>query len=417
MSRTDLASGTESKSVALVCWWDFYLYRYRLGLISALRERGHEVFAVAAPGEYTQALSEAGATFLPWHVTSRGINPISELRAISDLRRIYRDAQPSIAHHFTVKSNIYGAFAARLARVPATVATVTGLGYTLTNPSFKARTIGSWVRPLYRLSYRMTDVVTFQNRDDRQLISGVSRDGSDRAVYMPGGSGVDLDSFHPGAVGEESLGSLRTELKITDDELVVVLVGRMLWEKGVREYVDAARQIRKRLPKARFLLIGRTEASVSGYIPPETLNSMTADGSVAYLGERTDVRELLALSDLAVLPSYWEGTPRALLEASAMGKPIVTTDVPGCRDVVSDGVTGLLVAPKNADSLARAIETLLADPDRARRYGEAARDKAEREFDEGAVIDRFLEIYEDLWTRTEPRKGPRTTDSISHEND
>lgn len=393
------------------------MYRYRLGLINALRERGHEVLAIAAPGQYSQALREAGATFVPWQVTSRGINPISELRAIFDLRRIYQDARPSIAHHFTVKSNIYGAFAARFARVPATVATVTGLGYTLTNPSIKARTVGSWVRPLYRLSYRMTDVVTFQNRDDRELISGITQDGSDRAVYMPGGSGVDLDFFHPDAVGEELLADLRTELRIKDDERVVVLVGRMLWEKGIREYVDAARQIRNRLPNTRFLLIGRTEASVPGYIPPQTLNSMTADGAVVYLGERTDVRELLAISHVVVLPSYWEGTPRALLEASAMRKAIVTTDVPGCRDVVSDGVTGLLVPPQNAGSLARAIETLLADRDRALRYGEAARDKAEREFDEGAVIDRFLEIYEDLWIRTEPRRGPRTAESISNKND
>ena len=394
-----MTSEADLKSVALVCWSDFYLYRYRLGLISAIRERGHKVFAVASPGQYERALRETGAVFIPWRVTSRGVNPISELRAILDLRRIYRETRPSIAHHFTVKSNIYGAFAARFARAPATVATVTGLGYTLTNPSIRARTIGRWVRPLYRLSYRMTDVVTFQNRDDRQLISGITRDGSTRAVHVPGGSGVDLDFFDPDAVGEAPIASLRRELGIEGGEPVVVLVGRMLWEKGIKEYVEAARQVANEIPNTRFFLVGRAEANVPGYVPPETLDSMTADGAVSYLGERADVRELLALSHLVVLPSYREGAPRALLEASAMGKAIVATDVPGCRDVVSDGITGLLVPPKDPGALAKAMGALLRDPERARRYGQAARERAEREFDEREVIGRFLEIYNNLWMR------------------
>lgn len=392
-----MISEPNSKSVALVCWWDFYLYRYRLDLIRSLRERGHQVFAVTSPGQYSQALIEAGATLVPWHVTSRGINPISELRSIYDLHRIYQDKRPSIAHHFTVKSNIYGALAAKLAGVPSTVATVTGLGYTLTNPSIKARVIGSWVRPLYRMSYRMTDVVTFQNRDDLQFISGINRDGSDQAIYIPGGSGIDLSYFHPESVGEESLTELRTEFGIKPNDQVVVLVGRMLWEKGIKEYLDAAREIRISLPNTKFLLVGRTESNVSGYIPPDTLDDMTADGSVNYIGERKDIREILALSYLVVLPSYREGTPRALLEASAMGKPIVTTDVPGCREVVSDGRTGVLCQPQNVESLTQAIRSVLLNPERAIHYGNAAREKATMEFDEHAVADRFLDIYKHLW--------------------
>ena len=397
MSETKIISKPDSKSVARGCWWDFYLYRYRLSLIRSLRERGHQVFAVTSPGWYSQALIDAGAILVPWRVTSRGINPISELRAIYDLVRIYQDKRPSIAHHFTVKSNIYGAIAAKLAGVPSTVATVTGLGYTLTNPSIKARIIGGWVRPLYRMSYRMTDVVTFQNRDDRQFISGISKDGSDQAVYIPGGSGVDLAYFHPESVGKESLTDLRTEFGIKTNDQVVVLVGRMLWEKGVKEYLDAARAIRIGLPNTKFLLVGRTESNVPGYISLKALGNMTADGSVTYLGERKDVRELLALAYLVVLPSYREGTPRALLEASAMGKPIVTTDVPGCRDVVSDGLTGVLCIPQNVESLTQAIKSILLNPERALRYGKAAREKATREFDEHAVIDRFLDIYKQLW--------------------
>ena len=234
-----MISEPNSKSVALVCWWDFYLYRYRLGLIRSLRERGHQVFTITSPGRYSQALIEAGATLVPWHVTSRGINPLSELRSVFDLRRIYQDKRPSIAHHFTVKSNIYGALAAKLAGVPSTVATVTGLGYSLTNPSIKARVIGSVVRPLYRMSCRMTDVVTFQNRDDLQLLSGTDRYGSNQAVYIPGGSGVDLSYFHPESVEKESLTNLRTEFGIKTSDQVIVLVGRMLWEKGIKEYIDA----------------------------------------------------------------------------------------------------------------------------------------------------------------------------------
>ena len=385
----------------MVCWYDYYLHRYRLGLIRALTERGHPVYAVAAPGVYVEALRDAGATFVPWRVSSRGINPLSELRALFDLRRIYRRIRPSIAHHFTVKSNIYGAFAARLAGVPATIATVTGLGYTLTNPSLKARAIGSWVHPLYRIAYGLTDVVTFQNTDDQDLIAGKARNDVKKAVYMPGGAGVDLEFFHPEATDKGRLASLRGELGLAADDLVVVLIGRMLWEKGLAEYREAARVLRPRAPKARFLMVGRTEEGVPGYIPSRLLKDWAEDGAVTYLGERADVREILAISDVVVLPSYWEGTPRVLLEASAMGRAMVTSDAPGCRDVVEHGVTGLLTPPRDAKALSQAIETLLLDRPARSRYGAAARAKAERDFDERAVNARFLDLYEGLWRLNE----------------
>ena len=393
-----VARGPEPKSVALVCWYDYYLHRYRLGLIRELSRRGHVVYAVAAPGRYVGPLREAGATFVPWRVTSRGINPVSELRAVLDLRSIYRRIRPSIAHHFTVKSNIYGAIAARMAGVPASIASVTGLGYTLTNPSLKARVIGSWVGPLYRFSNSLTDVVVFQNRDDQARVAGGSGDDG-RAVYMPGGAGVDLDTFRPEAVDQAQVAGLRRELGLAEDELVVALIGRMIWEKGLAEYRDAARALQGHQPKARFLLVGRTEDGVPGYIPTEELNRWSAEGSVTYLGERLDVREILAMCDLVVLPSYWEGTPRALLEASAMGKAMVASDAPGCRDVVEHGVTGLLVPPRDVGSLVESIGKLLADADLRTRYGNAAREKAVAEFDEHMVTDRFVQVYESLWNR------------------
>ena len=386
------------RSVALVCWYDYYLHRYLLALIATLSEQGHEVFAVAAPGEYVGELEAAGATFVPWRVTSRSINPVGELRSVLDLRRIYKQLRPSLAHHFTVKSNIYGAFAARMAGVPATVATVTGLGYTLTNPTVKARTIGRWVRPLYKLSYRMTDIVTFQNRDDRKTIAGDS--AASKAVHIPGGSGVDLEYWDPDAPKDGDIDRLRHELDVNEGDRVVALVGRMLWEKGVDEYRQAAEQLSRLAPRTKFILVGATRDGVSGYIPSAQLRGWAGGGSFSYLGERQDVREILALADVVVLPSYSEGTPRVLLEASAMARPMVTSDAPGCRDVVEHGVTGLLVPARDADALAEAILSLLNDAELRARYGAAARRRAEAEFDQRGVVRSYLSIYERLWGAT-----------------
>ena len=372
-----VAKKPASESIALVYNSDYYLYRFRQGLIRTLRQRGYTVYAVAPQGEFVDALENAGAIFVPWHVKARGINPFAELRSLLALRRIFKRLRPTVSHHFTVKPNIYGAIAARLAGTQAVVTSVTGLGYPLTNPPWKAKAIGSLVRPLYRFSLGLSDAITFQNKTDLDLLIGADGRNAGKAHYMPGGSGVDLTFFHPDAPEPAALVSLRRELKLQEGAKVVALIGRMLWEKGVAEYRACAGALRNRYPNWRFLLVGPTEEGSPGYIPKRQLNKWAENGVFSYLGERSDVRDILALTDLVVLSSYWEGTSRLLLEASAMGKPIVTSNAPGCRDVVEDDVTGLLVPPRNIPALCTAVETLMIDGERGERFGRAARLKPE----------------------------------------
>ena len=394
------------KSIALVHNSDFHLYRFRKGLIRTLKERECTVFAVTPPGRYVEALERAGARFVPWNVNARGINPLKELRSLLALRKIYREIRPSVAHHFTIKPNMYGAISARFAGGPSVVASVTGLGYALASTNWMAKAVRALGGPLFRLSFRLSDVVTFQNTADRDLLVERNMIAAEKTLYMPGGSGVDLGYFHPAAPDQEAVANLRRELHISEESVVVALIARMLWEKGVGEYHACALALRHKYAHARFLLVGPTEDSVPGYIPPMQLKEWSQDGVVSYLGERQDVRAILALTDVVVLPTYYgEGVPRVLLEAAAMGIPAVTSDTSSCREAVDQGVTGLLVGSRDEVALRSAVEKLILDRQLRLRLGRAAREKAEREFDENKVIDQFLGIYDQLLVEGERRSS------------
>lgn len=393
-----------SKSIAIIYNSDASLYRFRVGLIRALRDRGVTVYAIAPPGRFVKSLEEAGAIFTPWYVEGRGINPISELRSLFTLHRILRRLRPTVTHFFTVKPNIYGAVAAKLAGISAIIASVTGLGYILVNPSWRAMMVRRWVMPLYHLCFTLSDAITFQNKSDWNALIGGRPRIEKKAHYMPGGSGVNLSYFDPTQTSLESLTRLRRELSIPGNATVAVFIGRALWEKGVAEYAASARIIRLKHPQVYFLFVGPTEHGVPGYVPLGKFDEWEKEGCLRYLGERDDVREILAIADLVVLPSYWEGTPRALLEAAAMSTPIVTSDAPGCREVVDHGTTGFLVPPKNIEALCESMENLILDSDLRDRFGQAAREKAQLEFDEKVVIAQFLRIYDQLLT-TEPQNS------------
>jgi glycosyltransferase involved in cell wall biosynthesis len=397
---------TVPKCIALVYSSDFHLYRFRQGLIRTLKEQGCTVLAVTPPGRYVEALERAGARFVPWNVNPRGINPFKELRSLLALRRIYREFRPNVAHHFTIKPNVYGAFAARFAGGPSVVASVTGLGYMLASTTGMAKAVRAWVGPLCRLSFRLSDVVTFQNTADRDLLVERNLVAAEKTRYMPGGSGVDLGYFHPAAPDHEAVASLRRELQISEGAVVVALIARMLWEKGVGEYHACALALRDKFAHLRFLLVGPTEDSVPGFIPTMQLKEWSQDGVLSYLGERQDVRDILALTDVVVLPTYYgEGVPRVLLEAAAMGIPAVTTDTSSCREAVEQGVTGLLVRSRDEVALRSAVEKLVLDRQLRLQLGGAAREKAEREFDEKKVIDQFLSIYDHLLEEGERRSS------------
>ncbi len=366
-------------SVCLVCNTAWAIYTYRHGLIRTLVGKGVTVTVIAPRDRTFALLEEMGCRCIELFVASKGTNPRDDLRTLSELYRCYREIAPDVVFHYTIKPNIYGSIAAWLARVPS-IAVTTGLGYVFIRKS-RAAVIA---KTLYRLAFRFPREVWFLNRDDeaafleRRLLVHPQR------ARLLNGEGVDLEHF-----------AYTPRLKA--QHFTFILIGRLLWDKGVGEYVDAARALRAQHPHTRFQLLGPAGVDNPSAITLEEVRAWEREGVIEYLGEAHDVRPQIANADCVVLPSYREGVPRTLMEASAMGRPIVATDVPGCREVVDDGVTGLLCEARNAASLAGKLERMIAMSDEERRtMGERGRAKVTEEFDEAAVVARYLKTLEDL---------------------
>jgi glycosyltransferase involved in cell wall biosynthesis len=281
-------------------------------------------------------------------------------------------------HHFTIKCVIYGSLAARATGVGHVVNSITGLGFALMAKSIKARVIRPVIRVLYRWALTGTRVI-FLNRDNLATLSALGVVNRSETTVIPG-DGIDTDYFRPGPV--------------TDQGVIILMVGRLLWSKGVREYAEAAALVHVRYPHVRFLLAGSQDPGNPESIDEATLSVWMADGHVQFLGQRSDVVALHQSCSIAVLAStQGEGMPRALLEAAACGKPMVATDVPGSRELVEHGVTGLLVPPGDARALAAAIVKLVEQPDVARRMGWAARRSVVKEFSDDRIIEQTLQVY------------------------
>jgi glycosyltransferase involved in cell wall biosynthesis len=372
----------------------------RLRIACAARDAGYEVH-VATPNVpkrratdpatsfHDMAPDEAIATILgerlafhPLPMTRRSMNPVQELRSIRFLAALYRRLRPHLVHHISLKPILYGTLAARLVGTPAVVNSFVGLGYLFATDGYIARMRRrSLLRVYGRLAVPGRVRSVFQNPDDRATIcagSGIA--ATDTSLIR--GSGVDLVRF---VVAPESAG-----------ELVVVLAGRMLWDKGVAEFREAAAILRKRGVSARFVLVGGTDPDNPAALSVEQLNAWAAAGDVEWWGQRDDMPGLLASVHVVCLPSYHEGVPRVLLEASASGRALVATDVSGCREVVRHGENGLLVPPKNAGALADALQRLIERPGLRRQMGREARRIAERDFDLDIVVRRTLALYREL---------------------
>jgi glycosyltransferase involved in cell wall biosynthesis len=375
------AEGHAKVKVAVVansCW---YLYNFRRNLMEALREAGHEVIAVAPADAYVQRLRQTGVEVGTFALDPRGTNPVRELRSVLALRRLLRSKGMDVALSYTPKGNLYTALA-QLGTRGRQVANISGLGTAFVR--------SNWLTPLLRAAYRVlfrhASWVFFQNEDDRQMFLQAATVRANRCSRLPG-SGVDLQHFAP-----QPLPSC-----VDVGPVTFLLVARMLRDKGIGEYVGAARTLQRSRPgMARFLLLGFLDAGNPSAISADEMARWVADGSVEYLGPSDDIRPHMAAADCAVLPSYYrEGVPRSLLEAAAMGRPVITTDSVGCRDAVEDGVTGFLCRPRDVADLTRNIERFIDMPPTARvAMGRQARARMEREFDERLVIHQYLKVVD-----------------------
>ncbi len=382
--------------IAVVSNTDWSLYNFRRNLMAALQAAGHEVIAIAPPGQYGGRLTETGFPFRAIAISGDGTNPLKELGSVIKLRRLFRREGVDVVLSYTPKGNIYSALAL-VGLEGRLVTNVSGLGYAFIRDSWLAR----FVQQLYRLSFKRASWVFFQNEDDRSIFLKRKLVDPERTSRLPG-SGVDLNRFAPKISPDPDLPAKAGNGRPNPEALVFLLVARMVWDKGVGEFVEAARLVKTRFPQARFQLLGFRNVSYPAVIPSGTLDAWMDEGIIEYLGSTDDVTDSLLRADCVVLPSYREGVPRSMLEAAACGKPLITTDVPGCRDVVDDGVNGYLCEVRNPRALADAISRFcgLSVSERVA-MGAESRRKVEREFDEGLVIDQYLGLLRRLPMKSE----------------
>lgn len=379
---------------------DWYLFNFRRSLAVALREEGHEVLLMSPPGPYGEKLEAMGFRWIPAPMDRRSLNPVRELMLLDWLRRFFLDEQPDVVHGFTIKCAVYGSIAARMAKVPARVNAVAGMGYVFTSEAPKALILRPFVRALMRFAFNGKDArLILQNPDDVGLFKAARLVDPNLVRLIPG-SGVDCERFSPRA---------DCAAAVDEDEarFRVVLPARLLWDKGVAEYVEAARLLSSQGRSIEFLLAGTPDPGNPASVPEEAIRQWVSEGLLQWLGHVNDMPSLFRSVDLVVLPSYREGLPKGLIEAAASGLPIVTTDVPGCREVVTDEVDGLLVPVRDAAALAAAIARMQDDPGMRRRFGCAAREKALAEFDENRVIRQTIDVYRELLPKSRSLQAVR----------
>ncbi len=368
-----------NQKILLVANTDWYLYNFRLSLAKMLREEGFEVVLISPPGAYSHLFQGEGFRWLSVPMSRRGIFPPSEFMTYKHLKSIYQQENPKLVHHHTIKPNIYGTLAARAVAVPAIVVSVTGLGYVFISQGIAGKMLSKIIKPTYRYCLDSSNVeVIFENSGDYEFFIQEQITNAKQSTIIEG-VGVNLDLYRPS--------------KEPDGVPIVMLAGRMLWDKGVGEFVESAKILKDRGVEARFVLVGGPDPGNPSMISLHQLEQWSQAGVVEWWGFRENMPEIIQKSHIVVLPSIAEGVPTVLLEASASGRPVIASDIPGCGDIVKDGKTGFLVEVRNVEALADKIEILLGKKRLREMLGKAGRVWMEQRFDEDLINRRTLEIY------------------------
>ena len=383
MAELASRSSPPAPSVLMVVTEDWYFLSHRLDLARGLRDAGYSIHVATAPGAMREVIEAEGFGYSPLRMVRRGMQPWREWLSVRDLTEVMRDVRPTLAHLVGMKPMVYGCLAARRAGVPAIVCAVAGMGYAFLPGGWSKRLIRAGIRQVFRHSVagRADARVIVQNADDRQLLVQTRMANIDQIAIVCG-AGVDLRRFTP--------------RPFPTGEPVVLAHCRLLWDKGIGELAEAARLLRERGVAGKIVLVGTPDDANPASISETQLNDWVREGLFDWRGRRDDIPEQLAGCHIACLPSYREGAPLSLIEAAACGRPIVTTNVPGCREVVKHGDNGLLVPPRDAVALADALQSLMQDSSLRQRMGQRSRFWAEERFDRSLVLQETLRLYEEL---------------------
>jgi len=356
------------------------LINFRGELIKTLAKAGHHVITLGPEGGFEEDLKALGAEYKQIPLERTGINPLKDMITISFLAKILREIKPDCVLSYAIKPVIYGSLAASLAGVPNIYSMITGLGYVFTGHSLKQKVIYRLIYPMLKAALSRNKIVFFQNPDDRNLFRDLNLVSSKQKLIIVNGSGVDVSYF--------------TYSPAPTQPLSFLLMARLIWDKGIGEYVQAARNLKKRYPFVVFKLLGPFDSNPKA-IGRSDIERWESEGIIKYLGETKDVRPYLANSSVFVLPSFYrEGTPRSVLEAMSTGRPIITTDAPGCRETVQEGVNGFLVPVKDAVTLEKAMERFILKPELIQNMGAASRRIAEEKYDVHKINKVIIEAME-----------------------
>ena len=363
------------KKIAIVSNLSWNLYNFRLSLMFAMRDAGYEVIAIAPYDRYSQKIIDAGFEFHDIKMNAQGINPLEDLRTTYAFYKLFKKISPDVLCQYTIKPNIYGSLVASVLNIKM-INNIAGLGTLF----IKESAVTKIAKILYKVSQHKVDRVFFQNRDDLDFFTSKGIVRAEKCDVLPG-SGVDINRFKP-------------HYKEESQNIRFLLIARMIWEKGIGEYVKAAREIRKTHPNVEFCLLGFLDVQNPGAITKNEMDEWVKEGVINYLGVSDKVDEVIQSADCVVLPSYYrEGTPKTLLESGSSGKPLITTDNVGCRDVVDHGVNGFICEPRSWEDLKLKIEMFLELGHEERlEMGKRSREKMTREFDEKIVINKYLDV-------------------------
>ncbi|OPY15551.1 MAG: N,N'-diacetylbacillosaminyl-diphospho-undecaprenol alpha-1,3-N-acetylgalactosaminyltransferase [Syntrophus sp. PtaB.Bin001] len=362
---------------------DWYFCSHRLPLALAAQDAGYDVAVVTHVNEHGEIIRQAGIRLIPFNLSRRGMNLVSELAMFGQLIKLYNNERPDLVHHVAMKPVLYGSLAARLAGVPRVVNALAGLGYIFTSDQWRARFLRPFIRNAFRgLLNSSRSRLILQNDDDRAMFIDKGIILSDERIRLIRGSGVDSAVFLP--------------MPETKGIPLVMLASRMLWDKGIKEFVEAAKQIRDRGIEVRFVLVGDTDPHNPSAIPNEQLIAWHKEGVIEWWGRHDDMPSVFEQSHIVCLPSYREGLPKVLLEAASCSRPIVTTDTPGCREVVRHEENGLLVPVRSTIALTNALQLLIENPELRKKMGAKGREIAVSKFAVEKIVAETLAVYREL---------------------
>lgn len=356
------------------------LINFRGEMIKAFINLGHEVIALGPEKGFGEQIKKIGADYINIPLNRTGLNPLKDFVTFISLFRIMKKLRPDIVFSYAIKPVIYGSLAAWLAKVPRIYSMITGLGFVFVEKNGRKSFLQRLVRLMYRLSLRVNAAVFFQNPDDLEFFRQEGLLGENTKAVLINGSGVDVERY--------------SYVRPKVEPFSFLLMARLIWDKGIGEYVEAARFLKERYPHVSFKLLGPLDSNPAA-IKKSEVEKWVAEGVIEYLGETDDVRPFIAECSVYVLPSFYrEGTPRSILEAMSMGRPVITADAPGCRGTVKPGVNGFLVPVKDSASLAEAMEKFILSPEIVFTMGEESRKMAEEKFDVRKVNKVILQAME-----------------------